>query len=738
MKKFTVILAALISLTLTDYNNVGASVVTVENRQLKVDGQPFFVKGVGYDPTPIGKFIGRGEGWSATCEYLGPNPPLYPDKRFNHGEHSPDGVGNYSCSDNGTSYVDDVNILDRDFKIMKDMNVNTVRTWGNVSSQFLTKANEYGLKVMAGYWISYNIDFTFPGADGPAARQTLIDDFVTYVDTFKDDPAILMWGLSNENNIAFCNYSCPAPVGCDRNAQAIGFYKLIRDMALAGQAVETTNTHPFIMVSAEFTDDLKTHGHHMFTDDGGSEITGLPIIFGINAYRGDDFDGWPPGNPNLFDDFDAIFPNKSLIIAEFGTDAWNTNGFDSNPENGFEDQVGQSAYVTAAWQEIADHSVPQGGPSNGGVVFNYSDQWNMHAELPIAPEVPDPQCPYISSDWTPSVVVHDYGIYDPNIFGPGTGPDDRVNMEWWGITSIEENPDGSMCDTPAGVDCIHLRDVYFSLQEKFNAESFSIEPIAQQVVDEGEMIAFDVSANNHDSLALTFSAQNLPGGAVLTPLGDVNLSGDLSSADAAMLSDHLNGSISLSDIQMAVSDIDQDGSLSQSDVDMIMGLLLNPPTHQDPYTYRFVWTPDYDQAGNYDEIIFHVQSDNNTDSEGIAIIVNNVNRPPTLDPIPDKTVRKSVLGTGPYGQDARSWVLLSATDPDLGDEDSLDYTVDSETFPDSKEGIIEDGYYKPPGNLRKGERGKVTIRVTDPNEEYDTESFIFRVRKRGHRPRIGR
>ncbi len=428
-------------------------VAQIQNRTLVVDYdgdtvfEPYFVKGVGYAPVPIGQFQGSGDSWSTACLYTGPYPLNNPDNRFDH--DSPDGA--YDCGSYGDNFYQSLNNLDRDFSLLKEMNANTIRTWGHVTPELLFSANKYGLKVIAGYWVNHDVDYTFSGAEGSSQRQALIDDFVNYVNNNKLNSAILAWGISNENNLNFCNECFNIP-NCDREAQAAGYYNLVNDMSLAAKAAEGYLAHPSIVVSAELTDDLINYGHLMSDVD----------IIGINSYRGQNFDGFPSTELNLFDKFESNFFNKALLITEFGTDAWNVNGFDANPENGFEDQVGQSAYVTSAWDDIVLNSVGNGGPVNGGVVFHYSDNWNGFA-------VPDPDnaC-YVSSDWTPSVRTHDHEFIDPNVFGLGVAPDNRVNGEWWGIMSV-----GIGGTDPFTPDIMTPRQVYFELQNRF-AETNSV------------------------------------------------------------------------------------------------------------------------------------------------------------------------------------------------------------------------------------------------------------------------
>ncbi len=85
----------------------------------------------------------------------------------------------------------------------------------------------------------------------------------------------------------------------------------------------------------------------------------------------------------------------------------------------------------------------------------------------------------------------------------------------------------------------------------------------------------------------------------------------------------------------------------------------------DAATQTFQWTPGYDQAGSYQNVLFKV-TDSGTPmasaSEAITITVGNVNRPPVLDPIGSKTVKEGQLLT----------IIVTANDPD---GDTLTYSA---------------------------------------------------------------
>jgi hypothetical protein len=77
----------------------------------------------------------------------------------------------------------------------------------------------------------------------------------------------------------------------------------------------------------------------------------------------------------------------------------------------------------------------------------------------------------------------------------------------------------------------------------------------------------------------------------------------------------------------------------------------------DQTTHVFTWTPASDQAGSYPNVLFTVTDNGNppmSASETITITVGDVNRPPVLKPIGDKTINEGQL----------LQFTVTATDPD--------------------------------------------------------------------------
>ena len=129
-------------------------------------------------------------------------------------------------------------------------------------------------------------------------------------------------------------------------------------------------------------------------------------------------------------------------------------------------------------------------------------------------------------------------------------------------------------------------------------------------------------------------------------------------------------------------------------------------------TGTFSWTPGYDQAGSHPDIVFTVSDGVDTDSETIAITVDDVNAPPVLDAIGDLSVNEGATlsltvfatdqdgdpltygvtnppdgATLDTGTGAFSWtpthdqsgvypgVVFSATDGEKGDSETVTITV---------------------------------------------------------------
>ncbi len=397
--------------------------VKVNKRKLLVDFNkdkvfdPCFIKGVNYNPMPVGRHP-NDMGW----------------KKFEGGEEP--------RIDN---IFDDEALLERDFKLLKEMGCNTIRLWkanstfkkgknrftNRLTKKTLDMAEKYGIKVIAGFWLK-----TKPpqcGNSGPVyktqdytkegIRKKHKKAFSRFVNNFKKHPAILFWAIGNGNNEDL------DPMDFD---QMQAFYSMIDEMAKAAHKIEGRAFHPVAFVN----NGINTIGEIIYE----TEDINMPNldIWGANVYRGESFG-------DLFEDY-AQRSEKPLWIAEYGLDSWVSVNY-ASPGSGQEDQETQAKWVGKLWDEIAANK----DVVIGATIKEYSDEWwrpvelmrnrkhhRTHDYFGFGPK--DSDCDgYL--DWFPEA------------------PDKFFHEEWFGLVSIEEG----ILDP----DKITPKKAYYTLKEKF-------------------------------------------------------------------------------------------------------------------------------------------------------------------------------------------------------------------------------------------------------------------------------
>ncbi len=465
--------------------------VKVEGRSLvadfDMDGQyaPFFIKGVGYSPMPIGRHPSDW-GWQNAND---PRP-------------------------NNT--LDDPAILERDFTLLEAMHANTIRIWkGNdtekngrfpikITSNTLDHAENHQIKIMAGFWIDtpsgwwecteegsiFHVIMDFTNA---SLREDIKSRFADYVTQLKNHPAILLWAIANENNLSFG----------DNFDQINAFYSLVNEMAELAHQIEGTDFHPVVLVNG----DIKNLGD----SNQGTTDADMPHldVWAANVYKGDSFG-------DLFDEFKTK-STKPLLISEFGTDAWHTNDVD-NPSDGFEDQTTQAVWAGKLWDEIAANN----DATIGGTVMEYSDEWWKPNEWLCA----DDNDPNTTADLCNAAQTY-YGFGPKDNSCPVNGtfddPEDNLpipldqfnNEEWWGIMAIAKNPDNAF-----GPDIMIPRQIYTTLQEKFRPQNLPpiLDPINDKELALGDLLQFTVTAHDPESASIILTA-TLGSGDTLDTIG---------------------------------------------------------------------------------------------------------------------------------------------------------------------------------------------------------------------------
>lgn len=82
---------------------------------------------------------------------------------------------------------------------------NSLRTWSPDGAQeVLDAAHSRGMTVLMGLWVGQERQgFNY---DDPKAVKAQLEGFREVVKTFKDHPALLMWGIGNENDLFYSNF----------------------------------------------------------------------------------------------------------------------------------------------------------------------------------------------------------------------------------------------------------------------------------------------------------------------------------------------------------------------------------------------------------------------------------------------------------------------------------------------------------------------------------------------------
>ena len=210
--------------------------------QMLVNGKPFIIKGVGYNPVPIRD-----------------NPNTKKKDYFT------------------TEYA---YIYNRDLPILRAMGANTIRLWGWDNSDdhtdFLKKAYNNGkdpIYVIVSFWIDPDTNVS-----SPEVRKDLKRDFRDMVSRNKDNNAILMWSIGNELNARLKH-------------KLDDLFSLIDEMAKEAHLEEGNNSRPVTttLIDWNTTDTIKAYDSNMTNLDA----------WGVQLYRGKTFGNFLKVYPNV-------------------------------------------------------------------------------------------------------------------------------------------------------------------------------------------------------------------------------------------------------------------------------------------------------------------------------------------------------------------------------------------------------------------------------------------------------
>ncbi|MBU4312600.1 MAG: hypothetical protein KJ706_07775 [Candidatus Omnitrophica bacterium] len=306
--------------------------------ELRVEGEPYIVKGIAYSPAKIGQSPDDGtlDDWMQ-ADYNnngridGPYD-AWVDENFNN------------TQDPGESPVGD-------FELFRRMGCNTLRVYHNASNKELMRDlyNRFGIMVIMGdllgaYTVGSGANW-YEGTDyeNPDQRKNMMDSVRKMVEKHKDEPYVLFWMLGNENNYGVANNAKEKPDA---------YYKFVNEVA---QMIKTVDRDHPVAVSS---------GDLLFLDVFGERCPDVDI-YGSNAYRGEHGFGrsfWE----NVKDVCD-----KPVIITEYGCPSYMQEKSKEFVE------AKQAEYLEGNWKDIVYNSAGRRGIGNaiGGVHFEWLDEW---------------------------------------------------------------------------------------------------------------------------------------------------------------------------------------------------------------------------------------------------------------------------------------------------------------------------------------------------------------------------
>jgi len=295
--------------------------------QLIVEAKPYIVRGVSYNPIPIGKNY-EYDWWQD------PNKPW---------------------------------LLDG--KLMQEMGINTVRFYqvGNnpesVKEVIRDLYQKFGIRTILGHWLGF-WEYPCPLYGDKDFRERIKKEVLEMVNLYKDEPGILMWILGNENNYSFSGRVNPwsseeidkePDPKLKRFLRAKIYYSFINELVKEIHKIDPK--HPVAL--------------------GNGELIGLEVakdfcpdidLVACIIYRGKTFG-------NLFNSLKTTF-DKPILIAEFGADA-----YDAYLKK--EDQNMQAFFLESQWRQIYQNLAKNkegAGNCLGAVMFEWQDEWWKHNE----------------------------------------------------------------------------------------------------------------------------------------------------------------------------------------------------------------------------------------------------------------------------------------------------------------------------------------------------------------------
>jgi len=379
--------------------------------EMRVEGEPYFVKAVVYDPTKVGmvpwewNWMWADDNTNGTMDVL----EVWMDRNNN---------GNRDENEPVVS----------DFGLLREMGGNTIKTYNEDFNIHLMRKmfHDYGIRVIVGDFVgAYCRDSGASWEDGTDYlnsdhRKSIKDAIRGRVERICNEPWLLGYILGNENNM-------PSTL----------FVNATR-----------TNANKYPEAYARFLNELADMIHGLDPNHPvgvGNLMTGLVEFYeesapaldfiGVNCYIGPDGFGstWEKVKQTM---------DRPVLITEYGCDSYYT---DRGP-----DEEGQSDYHMGNWRDIIYNRSGNAGSGNsiGGCLFEWVDEWWK-----------DNKMKQVDGVWVYKDPL-DHHHTAPT--GDMAFPDGKTQEEWLGITGQGKGASSPFLRVP--------KKAFYSYKEVWNEE----------------------------------------------------------------------------------------------------------------------------------------------------------------------------------------------------------------------------------------------------------------------------
>lgn len=233
---------------------------------------------------------------------------------------------------------------------LASMGVNTIRTWGTdaTSQPLFDAAAANGVKVIAGFWLQPGGG---PGSGGcvnyvtdTSYKDQMLAEFPKWVDTYKDNPGVLMWNVGNESTLGLQNCFSGDELEAQRNA----YTTFVNDIAKKIHQVDPN--HPVTSTDA-------WTGAWPYYKRNAPDLD----LYAVNAYN---------AVCNIRSDWEQGGYTKPYIVTETGpAGEWevpdDANGVPDEPTD-----LQKADGYTKAWGCITGHK----GVALGATMFHYGTE----------------------------------------------------------------------------------------------------------------------------------------------------------------------------------------------------------------------------------------------------------------------------------------------------------------------------------------------------------------------------